>query len=124
MIGAPPHSRAERHQRRRRVGAAAAEPGLDGNLLVDLDTASRISPPRPSAVHSAAAAFQTRLLASSGTPGVRHLSVNGPGALAADERVVQLDRLEHGAQLVIPVGADAEHPQVEIDLRVRSAPST
>ena len=31
---------------------------------------------------------------------------------------MQLDRLEHRPQLVIPVGADAEDAQIEIDLRV------
>ena len=121
VIGAPPHSRAERHQRRRRVGAAAAEPGLHRDLLVDLDHRVADLAARARAPSTArAAAFQTRLLASSGTPGVRHLSVNGPGCSAHTQRVVQLDRLEDRAQLVIAVGADAEHAQIEIDLGVRA----
>src|SRR5204863_10044638 len=53
-------------------------------------------------------------------PGGAALEREGARLLGADERVVQLDRLEHGAQLVIPVGADAQHAKIEVDLGVGS----
>jgi hypothetical protein len=36
------------------------------------------------------------------------------------ERVVKLDRLEHGAQLVETVRASSEDSEIEIDLAVRA----
>jgi hypothetical protein len=33
---------------------------------------------------------------------------------------VQFDRLEHGPQLVVTIGPDAQHAKVEIHFRVRS----
>src|SRR6185437_12778926 len=43
-----------------------------------------------------------------------------PRTLGAHECVVQLDRLKHRAQLVVAVGTDAEHAQIQIHLRVRT----
>ena len=60
-------------------------------------------PGRPSAVHNAPAARDTRLVSSSGIPAVLHFSVNGPGRLTVDDLVVEFDRLKDCAELVIAV---------------------
>ena len=81
-------------------------------------TVSTAVPARPSAVHNAAAALQTRFGLSSGTPASGTSAQTGPGDSTHTQRVVQLDRLEDRAQLVVPVRPGTQHAQVEVDLRV------
>ena len=117
VIGAPPHNRASataRLPRRSCRRRARPRPG----------SSCRCARPRRESLRPAERRPQRRR----GFPDkvarverhVRRLALERerPRLLAAHQRVVQLDRLEHGAQLVIAVGADAEHPQVEIDFRV------
>ena len=111
----------ERQQRRRRVGAAAAEPRLQRESLSRsgstvsrrLARAAERRPQRrgrpPDEVRRRRAARR-----ACGTS-----ARTAPAAAMQSERVVQRDRLEDGPQLVIAVGARAEHAQIEVDLRVR-----
>jgi hypothetical protein len=53
-------------------------PACTGIRLSILTAMSRTSPAKPSAFHRLDAARQTRLVSSSGIPGVRHAIENGP----------------------------------------------
>ena len=83
VSGAPPHRRASARARPprprcRRRARPPRESSCRSSTIV-----SRTSPARPSAVHSAAAAFQTRLLASSGTPARAALQRERPRTFGA-----------------------------------------
>ena len=109
-------------QRHRRVGAAAAEPGLRRDALAQTDDRRRAASRRAGARPSATAATppsRSRLRRSVGTSGSSHSIANGPLRRRERQHVVQRQRLKDGAQIVIAVGPHAEDAQVEVDLGER-----
>src|SRR5262249_3297144 len=109
----------ERHERGRRIGTASPESGLKGDLLLDLDDdiADLAGLPERCPEYRRRLPHQVAVVERyAWSPALQR---EGPGLLDARQRVVELDRLEHGAQLVIPVGADSEHAEIEIHLGVR-----
>ena len=77
------------------------------------------SPRRPAARHSSSAARQTRFVRSTGHAGSSAVESRTARATRERQRVVQRKRLKRRAELVIAVGAHAEHAQRQVDLRER-----
>ncbi len=105
-------------QRRGRVARSSAQPAAHGNAFL----AARCG--RPPIISARAAerpaARQTRFsrvaaAASDALPATLEFDAWFPGAFQM-QRVVQGERLEDGAQLVIAVGAAAQHIEAQIDL--------
>ena len=111
----------ERHQRRRRIAAAAAQSRLRRDALFDCDVhAAHLT------VAAAGGPQGLRRTPHQVAPVGRHV---GGGALereraapsAKHETVVQRQRLEHRAQVVVAIGAASDNPQIEVDLGVRAS---
>ena len=120
VIGAPPHSRPSAISAAARVGAAAAEPCLDGIFLSIWITASQMSAAAPERRPQRRRRLPHQVARVERHAGRAAVERERPRTLGAHQRVVQLDRLKDGPQLVIAVGADAEHAQIEVDFGVRA----
>ena len=110
----------EHLQRRRRVGAAAAEPGLHRNRLLDChDRIGRIAgPAQRFPERGRSPPDQVPIVERhTGRPALEH---ERTGFFLRCHRVVQRNRLKHRAELVVAVGARAKHPQIQVDLGVRA----
>src|SRR5262249_6604458 len=110
----------ERHERGRRIGTASPESGLKGDLLLDLDDDIADLAGLPERCPESRRRLPHQVAVVERYAWSPALQREGPGLLDARQRVVELDRLEHGAQLVIPVGADSEHAKIQVDFRVGS----
>ncbi len=109
----------ERHDRRSRVGAAAAEAGRDRDPLLDRDASGDVRPARrlgPGLRRPVHERLSTRIGELVG-PRTDHEHLEAVGVLDRHD-VVQIHGQEHGLDVVVAVVASAEHPQEHVELRV------